>query len=88
MKPLTGYRRSIPLLLACLADLPDISSVTPLSVSEAEVRSAVLSFPAGSSGGPDGIRPQHLKDLLSIPCLHDVVQLMLFRSFSVAAFWL
>jgi len=23
-----------------------------------------LSFPAGSSGGPDGIRPQHLKDLL------------------------
>ena len=48
-----------------LADLPDICSDIPLSVSEAEVRRAVLSFPAGSSGGPDGIRPQHLKDLLA-----------------------
>jgi len=28
------------------------------------VRKAVLSFPAGSSGGPDGLRPQHLKDLI------------------------
>jgi len=48
-----------------MADLPDICSDTPLSVSEVEVRRAVLSFPAGSSGGPDGIRPQHLKDLLA-----------------------
>jgi len=29
------------------------------------VRRAVFSFPAGSSGGPGGMRPQHLKDLLS-----------------------
>jgi len=35
-----------------------------LSVSEADVRQSVLSFPAGSSGGPDGLRPQHLKDLV------------------------
>ena len=25
---------------------------------------SVLSIPAGSSGGPDGLRPQHLRDLL------------------------
>lgn len=35
-----------------------------LSVDQNEVRKAVLSFPAGSSGGPDGLRPQHLKDLV------------------------
>jgi len=34
-----------------------------LCVTEAEVRSAIASFPAGSSGGPDGLRPQHLKVL-------------------------
>ena len=43
---------------------PDPAQFTPLSVEEAEVRRAILSFPAGSSGGPDGMRPQHLKDLL------------------------
>jgi len=36
----------------------------PLQVSPAAVRAAILSFPAGSSAGPDGLRPQHLKDLL------------------------
>ena len=36
-----------------------------LSVVESDVRKAAMSFPAGSSGGPDGFRPQHLKDLLS-----------------------
>jgi len=30
------------------------------------VWSAVKSFPPGSSGGPDGLSPQHLKDLLSV----------------------
>ena len=38
---------------------------TSLSVDEAEVLQAVRSFPAGSSGGPDGFRPQHLLDLVS-----------------------
>ena len=36
-----------------------------LSVAETDVRKAVMCFPAGSSGGPDGFRPQHLKDLLN-----------------------
>ena len=44
-----------------LDDLPDTN---PDTVTEIEVRQAVLSFPAGSSGGPDGMRPQHLKDML------------------------
>jgi hypothetical protein len=30
-----------------------------------DVRKAIFSFPAGSSGGPDGLTPQHLRDLVS-----------------------
>ena len=44
--------------------LPAPERDSALSVSESDVRQAVLSFPAGSSGGPDGLRPQHLKDLV------------------------
>ena len=44
--------------------MAEIGPDSVLSVSEVEVRHAVLSFPAGSSGGPDGMRPQHLKDLV------------------------
>jgi len=33
--------------------------------TEADVLKAIRSFPAGSSGGPDGIRPQHLLDLVN-----------------------
>jgi len=46
------------------ADLPCPSQGQCLSVDEAEVRRAVLSFPAGSAGGPDGLRPQHIRDML------------------------
>jgi len=35
-----------------------------LAVTEDEVCQAVLSFPAGSAGRPDGVRPQNLKDML------------------------
>ena len=39
--------------------------VTPsLQVSPSAVRAAIRSFPNGSAAGPDGLRPQHLKDLL------------------------
>ena len=37
----------------------------PISVSQAEIARAIKSFPLGSSAGPDGLRPQHLKDILS-----------------------
>ena len=37
----------------------------PVQVSEDEVASAICSFPWGSAGGPDALRPQHLKDMIS-----------------------
>jgi len=46
------------------ADLPCPSQDHCLSVDESAVRRAVLSFPAGSAGGPDGLRPQHIRDML------------------------
>ena len=36
-----------------------------LQLSEIEVMKAARSFPAGSSGGPDGLRPNHVLDLLN-----------------------
>ena len=35
-----------------------------LSVNDSEVRKAILSFVSGSSGGIDGLRPQHIRDML------------------------
>jgi len=46
----------------CAAD--GVSRFQPLQVSSDDVRRALRSFPAGSSGGPDGLTPQHLLDLL------------------------
>ena len=35
-----------------------------MDVTEDEVTKAIYSFPiSGSAGGPDGLRPRHLKDL-------------------------
>ena len=34
-------------------------------VTEDEVRIAIMSFPNGSAGGIDGLKPQHLKDLIN-----------------------
>jgi len=33
--------------------------------TEEDITAAICSFPARSAGGPDGIRPQHLRDLTS-----------------------
>jgi hypothetical protein len=44
---------------------PSAPDIPYLQVDEKEVARTVAHFPAGSSGGPDGLRPQHLKDLLS-----------------------
>ena len=38
--------------------------VPPLQVLPVIVRKAIQSFPNGSAAGPDGLRPQHLKDLI------------------------
>ena len=37
-----------------------------IQVSFEEVVKAIRSFPCGSAGGPDGLRPQHLKDMLGV----------------------
>jgi len=38
--------------------------VPPLQVFPVATKKAINAFPNGSAGGPDGLRPQHLKDLL------------------------
>jgi len=47
-----------------LDGLPCRMQFASISVSELDMRRAALSFEAGSAGGPDGLRPQHLRDLL------------------------
>src|SRR5215471_17698081 len=47
------------------ATLPDPSSFSSLQVTESEVLKAIKSFPAGSSGGPDAFKPQHLLQLVT-----------------------
>ena len=42
---------------------PASTTWEPLLASVDQVSAAIRSFPPGSSGGPDGLRPQHLKDL-------------------------
>ena len=44
---------------------PSEEDSTPIKVSIEEVSRAIRSFPCGSAGGPDGLRPQHLKDMTS-----------------------
>ena len=39
--------------------------LSALSVNEADVMQAIQSFSKSSAGGPDGLRPQHLQDMVS-----------------------
>ena len=51
---------------------PPSQPLTPaLQVSPSDVRLAIMSLPNGSAGGPDGLRPQHLKDLLAVCTSED-----------------
>ena len=49
---------------------PDSSDYHPVTISEKAVYDALRSFPAGSSGGPCGLCPFHLIDLINCrqPC--------------------
>ena len=50
---------------------PQPEEFVPLpAIMEEEVASAILSFPRGSAGGPNGIRPQHLLNLTSASAEH------------------
>ena len=48
---------------------PSVSDYSSISRAPGLVAQAILSFPAGSAGGPDGLHPQHLKDLRVCPLL-------------------
>ena len=43
---------------------PQPTADQSLQVDSVEVARAIQSFPCGSAGGPDGLRPQHLKDMI------------------------
>ena len=46
------------------SSIPPLPEALPtITVSEEEIVGAIKSFPNGSAGGPDGLRPQHLKDM-------------------------
>jgi len=44
---------------------PESARFEALRISSKDIVDAIRSFPAGSAGGPDGVTPQHLKDLLA-----------------------
>ena len=54
--------------------IPAPETLPALQVTEAEVLKAIKSFPPGSAGGPDGLRPQHILDL--VQCTESGAQLL------------
>ena len=56
--------KHLPATLQC-SDLPSSDRCQPLEVDESVVLKPIMSFPAGSAGGPDGLRPHNLKELIS-----------------------
>ena len=48
-----------------LPPAPDVSETPALTVSEDQVQSAIRTMPPGSAAGLDGMRPMHLKELIS-----------------------
>ena len=69
-----------------LPDPPD-GSVVPVVDTEEEVRKRIMTFHAGASRGPDGLRPGHLRSLVAhgsteagsrlLSALTDLVNVML-----------
>ena len=57
------------------SNMPSPSNSTELEealmVEEGDLVRAIRSFPKGSAGGPDGLRPQHLVDLTSFAAGQD-----------------
>ena len=47
------------------AAMPDPATYNAVRVTKLDVCAAIRSFPAGSAAGPNGIRPQHLLDLVT-----------------------
>ena len=62
----------------------DQSITTAMQVTADDVRKAIRTFPAGSSGGPDGLRPQHVLDMIMNGKCHPAVTPILFGGNLVA----
>ena len=45
-------------------NVPSPSNISTFSPSPADIEKVIHSFPVGSAGGLDGLRPQHLKDMI------------------------
>ena len=66
---------------------PPVGSVVPAVATEEDVRKIIMSFRAGASGGPDGLRPGHLRSFVAhglaeagsrlLSVLTDLVNVML-----------
>ena len=70
-----------PHLNSSIPPAPDMS-VPLLSVSAEDVAQAIRSFPNGSAGGPDDLRPQHLKDMTTSSIAEAPALLSALASFS------
>jgi len=62
---LDALRQRHPPASANRTEVPDPSTFNALSVTGHDIIKAIRSFLAGSAAGPDGIRPQHLLDLIT-----------------------
>jgi hypothetical protein len=51
--------------LSAAVTADDIKSTDSLTVESEDVAAAIKSFPNGSAGGLDGLRPQHLNEMIS-----------------------
>jgi hypothetical protein len=47
--------------------IPAPPDTQPIQITETEIRNLIRTFPAGSAGGPDGLRPQHVLELINSP---------------------
>lgn len=56
--------------------LPAPESSNPIIVDEQTVLKAIKNFKKGSAAGPDGIKPQYLKDMLSKKCGEAATRLL------------
>jgi hypothetical protein len=62
---LDALRRRHPAAPADRCNLPNSSTYPAMQTTEHDVLKAIRSFPTGSSAGPDGLRPQHLLDMIN-----------------------
>ena len=62
---LNGLRQKHPSTAPDRSPSPCPFDFPALRVTDTEVLHVIRSFPAGSAGGPDGVRPQHILDMVN-----------------------